>query len=226
MKFPFEVIYEDNHLLVVNKPAGLLVQGDATGDMPLAEYGKEYLRQKYDKPGNVFCGVAHRIDRPVSGVVVLARTSKALERLNKAFHDRQVKKTYWALVANRPEMEEDTLTHFLVKDTNKNITTAYNKAKHGAQIAVLSYKILKSFKSVHLLEVMPETGRPHQIRVQLAKIGCPIIGDLRYGAAKTNEDASICLHARSLSFMHPVKNEEVKFTASLPILPIWNGLER
>lgn len=224
MRFPFKVLYEDNHLLVVNKPAGLLVQGDATGDIPLVDHGKEYIREKYNKPGNVFLGVVHRLDRPVSGVVVMARTSKALERLNKAFQDRTVEKTYWALVGNRPEVPQDTLTHFLLKDPKKNFTHAYQKAKTGAQMAVLSYNLERSFKTVHLIEVKPTTGRPHQIRVQLAKIGCPIIGDLRYGFPKANEDASICLHARKISFKHPSRDEQMTFTAPTPTLSVWNDL--
>lgn len=221
MKLPFTVLYEDNHLLVVNKPAGMLVQGDATGDKPLVELAKDYIGKKYNKPGAVFCGVVHRIDRPVSGVVVLARTSKALERLNKMFQEREVEKVYWALVAKRPDIPEDTLTHWLIKDGDKNITTAYNKAKHGAQVAILSYSIVQSFKNFSMLEVRPTTGRPHQIRVQLAKIGSPIIGDLRYGQGKPNDDASICLHARSLTLKHPVKGEMMTFTAPAPTQSAW-----
>lgn len=222
MKLPFEVLFEDNHLLVVNKPAGMLVQGDRTGDEPLIELGKRYLKQKYDKPGNVFLGSAHRIDRPVSGVVVMARTSKALERLNQAFKDRQVEKTYWAIVVRRPAFPEDTLVHWLIKDGRRNITAAYDSKKPGTTRAELSYSILRSVNKEHWLEVKPVTGRPHQIRVQLAKIASPIVGDVKYGAPTLNEDASICLHARAITLMHPVKKEMMTWTAPVPHLDEWN----
>ena len=172
----FEVLFEDNHLLVVNKPAGLLVQGDRTGDECLVDLAKDYIKDKYDKPGAVFLGLVHRLDRPVSGVVALARTSKALTRMNKIFQERKVQKVYWALVSKYPEQEQATLTHWLVKDSSKNKTKAFTKQKQGATKAILSYKILGKSSEGTLLEVLPTTGRPHQIRVQLAQIGCSIVG--------------------------------------------------
>lgn len=223
MKKPFTVLYEDNHLLVVDKASGVLVQGDATGDVPLAELCKEYIKEKYNKPGAVFLGVVHRLDRPVSGVVVLARTSKALERMNELFRDRQTKKTYWAIVTQKPPRESDTLVHWLSKDEQKNKTTAYVKEKTGALRSELSYKIIAHAERQWLLEVNPITGRPHQIRVQLASMGCSIKGDLKYGADAANNDGSICLHARQLEFIHPVKKEKVVIEAPLPSNGLWNN---
>ncbi len=213
----FQIIYEDNHLIVVNKEAGILVQGDQTGDIPLSEMLKEYIRVKYDKPGNVFCGVVHRLDRPVSGLVVFARTSKALERMTKVFHDRHVQKTYWALVKERPEQDEDTLVHWLVKDHDRNVTKAFLRPEKEAQRAELRYTIRAKVNRYYLLEIEPLTGRPHQIRVQLAKIGCPIKGDLKYGYPEKNSDGSISLHARKLSFEHPTRKEPMAFTARVPV---------
>jgi len=220
---PFEVIYDDNHLLVVNKSSGILVQGDATGDVPLVELCKQYIKQKYNKPGAVFLGVVHRIDRPVSGVVVLARTSKALERLNELFRERETKKTYWAVVKNKPKQDSATLLHWLIKDEKKNKTTAYTRDTPGASRSELSYQVIAQSDGHWLLEVNPITGRPHQIRVQLASMGCPIKGDVKYGFDEPNADGSICLHARRLAFIHPVKKEPVVFEAPLPPKGFWNN---
>lgn len=217
------IIYEDNHLLVVNKPAGTLVQGDATGDTPLVEIGKDYISKKYGKPGAVFLGVVHRLDRPVSGVVVFARTSKSLERMNALFRNKETKKTYWAIVSNSPPRSEDTLVHWLVKDEKKNKTTAYKRDTPEGQRSELSYKVVAHSGERFLLEVNPVTGRPHQIRVQLASMGCPIVGDLKYGASSPTEDASIALHAGQLEFVHPVKKEKLTLRAELPGNPFWKA---
>ena len=216
------VLFEDNHLIAINKQSGTLVQGDETGDEPLSETVKKFIKEKYGKPGAVFLGVVHRIDRPVSGVVVFARTSKSLERMNALFKNRETKKTYWALVGNKPAKAEDTLVHWLVKDEKKNKTTAYKREHPEGSRSKLSYKIMGNQAGHYLLEVNPITGRPHQIRVQLASMGCPIVGDLKYGFKEPNPDASICLHARELSFVHPVKNEPVTITAPLPKNEFWN----
>ncbi len=217
-----EILFEDNHLLVVNKPAGLLVQADRTGDETLADAAMEYIRVKYKKPGDVFLGVVHRIDRPVSGAVILARTSKGLERMNKIFQDREIKKTYWALVKHRPpQVEETTLTHYIRKNTKINKAMASNSAGKGGQKAVMSYRLAGRIADYYLLEVKPETGRPHQIRVQLAKIGCPIAGDVKYGSDKPAPDGRIYLHARGVEFVHPVRKEPVRITAGLPDDQVW-----
>ncbi len=215
------VLYEDNHLLVVNKPCGLLVQGDKTGDETLADIGKKYLKKKYKKPGNVFLGVVHRLDRPVSGVVLMAKTSKALERLNKQFRQRKVYKKYWAVVKRKPKKKKDKLVHWLEKDREKNVVKAYDHPVDGAQKAELSYAVLGKLNDHYLLEVNPLTGRPHQIRVQLAAIGCPIRGDIKYGFRKPNADACINLHAREIIFMHPVKKTKERIKASLPENQFW-----
>jgi 23S rRNA pseudouridine1911/1915/1917 synthase len=218
---PFIPLFEDNHLLLVDKSPGVLVQGDKTRDKPLLDYCKDYIKKKYDKPGDVFLGTIHRLDRPVSGVVAFARTSKALERMNKLFKDRKVVKTYWAIVKSRPPKWEDKLVHWLIKDTQKNVTTAFDEPKEGALKAELKYKSLGKLNDHYLLEITPLTGRPHQIRVQLASMGCPIRGDLKYGFPKPNPDASINLHARTLEFIHPVKKEPVKVKAGLPRNDFW-----
>jgi 23S rRNA pseudouridine1911/1915/1917 synthase len=211
------VIFEDNHLLVVNKPAGMLVQGDYTGDEPLAEIGKRWLKEKYNKPGNVFLGVAHRIDRPVSGVVVMAKTSKALERLNESFREKRVEKVYWAVVKNAPPDQSGTVIHYLQKNQQTNTSKAFAKARSDAKLSELSYKVIGRSKEYYLLEVRPVTGRHHQIRVQLSSIGCTIKGDVKYGFARANDDRSIHLHARSITLPHPVSKEAVSFTADPPL---------
>ncbi|MEJ7645177.1 MAG: RluA family pseudouridine synthase [Chryseolinea sp.] len=224
MQFPlksFVVLYEDNHLLVVNKSAGVLVQGDATGDVPLVDECKSYIKAKYQKPGEVFLGVVHRLDRPVSGVVVLARTSKALERMNELFRERETHKTYLAIVKHKPSEPDGTLVHWLIKDESKNKTTAYRKETPGALKSELDYSILASANGHWLLRINPLTGRSHQIRVQLASMGCVIRGDLKYGDDQATGDGSIHLHARRISFIHPVKKETVTFEAPLPETGMW-----
>ncbi len=223
---PFEVIYEDNHLLVVNKAAGVLVQGDSTGDVPLVDLCKQYIGEKHNKPGAVFLGVVHRLDRPVSGIVVLARTSKALERMNKLFREKETVKTYIALVRTKPPKDEDVLVHWLLKDEQKNKTRAFTKETGNALRSQLQYKVTGQFNGDWVLQVNPVTGRPHQIRVQLASIGCPIIGDVKYGDAEPNSNGSIYLHARALSFVHPVKKENVGFVAAFPDYERWRNLRK
>ncbi|MCL8005874.1 RluA family pseudouridine synthase [Gelidibacter japonicus] len=218
-----QVLYEDNHLIIVNKRAGDIVQGDKTGDKPLSEVVKSYIKDKYEKPGNVYLGVAHRLDRPTTGVVVFAKTSKALPRLNKIFAEKDAKKTYWALVKQLPPKTEDTLIHWLRKNPKNNKSTAYNKEIAEGKKAILHYKILKELDRYYLLEIELETGRHHQIRSQLSSIGCPIKGDLKYGFDRSNPDASISLHARGLSFIHPVSNKKIDVEAPLPKDPLWNA---
>jgi 23S rRNA pseudouridine1911/1915/1917 synthase len=217
----FEVLFEDNHLLAVNKAAGFLVQGDATGDKPLVEILKDYIKIKYEKPGEVFLGVVHRLDRPVTGVVVFARTSKALERMNQLFREKETSKTYWAIVSSKPPQPEGTLVHWLLKDEKKNKTTAFKKESLGTQRSELSYRLMSSEGGLFLLEVKPVTGRPHQIRVQLASMGCIIKGDIKYGDKEPNKDGSICLHAYELEFIHPVKKEPVRVHAPIPSVSYW-----
>ncbi len=215
------VLYEDNHLLIVNKPGGLLVQGDSTGDETLLDIGKRYLKEKYNKPGNVFLGVVHRLDRPVSGVILMAKTSKALERLNKQFRERKIYKKYWAVVKRRPKKEKDKLVNWLVKNQDKNVVSFYDNAVDGSLKAELNYAVLGKLNDHYLLEVNPVTGRPHQIRVQLSAIGSPIRGDLKYGFRKPNADANINLHAKEIIFEHPIQKEKMRITASLPENDFW-----
>jgi 23S rRNA pseudouridine1911/1915/1917 synthase len=221
-----EILFEDNHLLIINKPAGLLVQGDATGDEPLSAKAEEYLRFKYKKPGAAFVGVAHRLDRPVSGVVALAKTSKALSRLNELFRDNKVHKTYWALTGKCPEPTQGHLTHWLVKDPIRNTTKAYTE-RHGQGLkADLDYQVLGQAGNRWLVQVNPITGRPHQIRVQLSSgLGTPIVGDVKYGFLAPLPDVSIALHARQLEFQHPVTKEAMCFKAPLPDIAHWEAAE-
>lgn len=219
------VLYEDNHIIIVNKAPGEIVQGDKTGDEPLSEMVKVYLKEKYNKPGNVFCGVTHRLDRPTSGVVVFAKTSKALSRLNDMFRNGEIDKTYWAIVRNRPPKERDTLVHYLIKNEKTNKSTAYTTEKPHTKRAVLHYKMIASSQNYFLLEVDLETGRHHQIRSQLAHLGCPIKGDLKYGAPRSNTDGSISLHARSISFIHPVSKEKIMLTAPVPQDNLWKAFD-
>ena len=206
------VVYEDNHIIVVNKTASEIVQGDKTGDTPLSETVKLYLKEKYAKPGNVFIGVTHRLDRPVSGLVVFAKTSKALSRLNEMFRIGEVKKTYWAIVKNCPPQTEGELVHYLVHKEVKN-----------SKKAILHYRLIGHSENYYLLEVDLKTGRHHQIRCQLAKMGCPIKGDLKYGFPRSNPDGSICLHARRVRFVHPVSKQEIDLIAPVPAGNLWNG---
>ena len=219
------VVYEDNHIIVVSKTASEIVQGDKTGDTPLSEMVQQYLKEKYNKPGNVFIGVTHRLDRPVSGLVVFAKTSKALARLNDMFRNGEVKKTYWAIVKERPEELEGELVHWLVRNEKQNKSYAYDKEKPNSKKAILRYKLIGHSQNYHLLEVDLQTGRHHQIRCQLAKMGCPIKGDLKYGSPRSNPDGSICLHARRVTFVHPVSKEVIDLTASLPSGNLWNGFD-
>ncbi|HBQ57948.1 RluA family pseudouridine synthase [Petrimonas sulfuriphila] len=218
------VLYEDNHLVVVNKAPGEIVQGDKTGDKPLSEEVKEYLKVKYNKPGNVFCGVTHRLDRPTSGIVVFAKTSKALSRLNAMFKNNEIDKTYWAVVKKLPEKTEATLTHYLIKNERTNKSTAYDVEKPNTKKSVLHYKVIGQSQNYNLLEVDLETGRHHQIRCQLSKIGSPIKGDLKYGAERSNPDGSISLHARKIAFIHPVSKEKIELVAPTPDDVLWNAL--
>lgn len=216
------ILYEDNHLIAVNKLPGDLSQGDATGDAPLPEAVKEYLKEKYNKPGKVFLGVVHRLDRPVSGVLLFARTSKALERMNRQFKEREVQKTYWALVEKAPRQEEGTLVHFLEKDRTRNITLASANERPGTKRAELTFRLERKFPKQSLLSVQPKTGRPHQIRVQLAAMGCPIIGDLKYGYSGSGRGGAIMLHARKLEFIHPVQKKALTIIAPPPDDVLWN----
>lgn len=208
-----DILYEDNHIIAVNKKSGDIVQGDKTGDTPLSEIVKKHIKIKYNKPGEVYLGTPHRIDRPTSGIILFAKTSKALVRLNKLFHDKKIQKTYWAIVGNKPQLKSDTLVHYLKKDHKKNKSTAYSNEFKDAKRAELKYEVIHEFNNYFLLNITPLTGRHHQIRVQLSNMNCPIKGDLKYGSPRSNYDASICLHARAIEFVHPVKNEPIKIVA-------------
>lgn len=218
-----EVVYEDNHLIIVNKTASEIVQGDKTGDTPLSETVKAYLKEKYQKPGNVFIGVTHRLDRPVSGLVVFAKTGKALSRLNEMFRTGQVEKTYWAVVKYFPPSQEKILTHYLVRNEKQNKSYVYDKEVPNSKLAKLHYKLIGKSENYYLLEVNLMTGRHHQIRCQLAKIGCPIKGDLKYGAPRSNPDGSICLHARKVKLIHPVSKQLIEVEAPVPNNSLWQG---
>jgi 23S rRNA pseudouridine1911/1915/1917 synthase len=218
-----QVLYEDNHIIVVNKRPGDIVQGDKTGDKPLSEVVKSYLKDKYSKPGNVYLGVVHRLDRPTSGIVLFSKTSKALPRLNKLFQEKEAQKTYWALVKNEPPKNKDSLTHFLKRNPKQNKSYAHIKEVPESKKAMLDYRVLKKLDNYYLLKIDLHTGRHHQIRSQLSAIGCPIKGDLKYGFDRSNKDASIHLHARELKFTHPVKKEEINIIAPPPNEVLWNN---
>ena len=219
-----EVVYEDNHIIIVNKKSGEIVQGDKTGDTPLSETLKQWIKEKYAKPGNVFCGVVHRLDRPVFGLVVFAKTSKALSRMNEMFRNGDVHKTYWAITKNRPPKDEDTLVHYITTTERNNKSYASTVEKPGAQKAVLKYRVISQSDNYYLIEVKLLTGRKHQIRVQLAAIGCPIKGDLKYGAKRSNPDGSISLLARNVTFVHPVSKQDICVTAPVPDDNLWKAL--
>ena len=217
-----EVLYEDNHLVVINKRSSDIVQGDKTGDEPLSEKVKKYLKKKYHKPGEVFLGVVHRLDRPVSGAVIFARTSKALSRMNELLRQKEVHKTYWAVVKTKPPKDQDHLVHYLKKNQQKNRSFAYKEPGEGRLIAEMAYKIIGKSDNYYLLEVELFTGRHHQIRVQLAQAGCPVKGDLKYGYPRSNKDASIHLHARKVEFIHPIRKESLSITAPPPEDAVWD----
>ncbi len=217
-----QVLYEDNHIIAVNKRPSDIVQGDKTGDTPLSDFAKKYLKEKYNKQGEVFVGTVHRIDRPVSGIVLFAKTSKALSRLNAMFQTKEIQKTYWAVVKNKPKNTSGKLIHYLRKNEAKNMSKGYEKETPGALRSELEYELICSLDNYHLLEVKPLTGRHHQIRVQLSAMGCPIKGDLKYGFDRSNKDASIHLHARKIEFIHPVKKEPVVIIAPPPNEVLWN----
>lgn len=218
------VLYEDNHIIVVSKESGEIVQGDKTGDRPLSDTVKDYIKMKHDKPGNVFLGVVHRLDRPVSGVVIFAKTSKALSRLNTMFQEGKIHKTYWAIVQGRPKLAEDTLSGWLTRNEQQNKSYMHPREVPNSQKAVLSYRLLSSSERYSLLQVNLFTGRHHQIRCQLSSIGCPIKGDLKYGARRSNPDGSISLHARSVEFIHPVSHQTIKIEAPIPNDNLWHDL--
>jgi len=220
-----EILHEDNHTIVINKRPSDIVQGDKTGDEPLPEIIKRYLKIKYEKPGNVFCGVVHRLDRPTSGAVVFARTSKALERLNKQFREKETNKIYWAVVESKPPKNQDRLVNFLRKNEGQNKSYVVN-GENNAKEAILVYRLINSSDKYYLLEITLETGRHHQIRCQLANIGCIIKGDVKYGAKRSNKDASIHLHARSLTFTHPTSGDEIRVVAPVPNDPLWLYFEK
>ena len=225
-KDTLHILYEDNHLIIVNKQVGDIVQGDKTGDSPLSEIVKQYIAWKYNKPGNVFLGVVHRLDRPTSGAVIFARTSKALERLNKMLKNKEIQKTYWALVKNKPDKVIDTLIHYLKKNPKNNKATVFQRETEGSKRAVLHYQLIKTLDNYNLLEIDLETGRHHQIRSQLAAIGCPIKGDLKYGFARSNPDGGISLHALRIQFIHPVSKEEIDVVAPTPEDVLWEACSK
>ena len=216
-----EILFEDNHLIAINKSISDIVQVDKTGDESMEQKVKQYVKAKYNKPGEVYIGVAHRIDRPVSGVVLFARTSKALARLNQMFQDKTVKKIYWAIVKERPLQESGTLIHYIVRDSKKNKSFAHDKEVPDSKKAILHYKILDKSDNYYLLEIQLETGRHHQIRCQLSKMGCPIRGDLKYGYNRSLDDGGINLHSRYIEFLHPVTQELIKITAPAPSDNLW-----
>lgn len=216
------ILYEDNHLIIVNKQPSEIIQGDKTGDKPLSEILKDFIRVKYNKPGNVFTGVIHRIDRPVSGAVAFAKTSKALSRMNELIKNHNLKKTYWAIVQNRPEPHEATLIHHMIRNQKQNKSYAHKKAKSGSKEAILEYKLISESQNYFLLEIDLKTGRHHQIRAQLAAIGSVIKGDLKYGAPRSNKDGSISLHARKLEFIHPIKKIPIEIIAPTPNDELWS----
>ena len=219
-----QILHEDNHIIVINKRVGDIVQGDKTGDKPLSEVVKEYIKEKYNKPGEVFLGVVHRLDRPTTGIVVFARTSKALERLNAMFSNRETQKTYWAVVKNKPPKTSDNLIHFLKRNEKNNTSKAHLKEVPESKKASLDYTIFKELNNYFALEINLHTGRHHQIRAQLQAIGCPIKGDLKYGFDRSNPDGGIHLHARKLVFTHPVSKENMEIVAQTPNDVIWNAL--
>jgi 23S rRNA pseudouridine1911/1915/1917 synthase len=220
-----QILYEDNHIIAVNKTCSEIVQGDKTGDLPLSETLQQWLKEKYNKPGNTFIGVTHRLDRPVSGIVLFAKTSKALSRVNEMFREGKIKKTYWAIVKNRPPQDEAEIIHYLVRNEKQNKSYASEEEKPDSQKAILSYKIKSRSDNYYLLEIDLKTGRHHQIRCQLAKIGCPIKGDLKYGFDRSNKGGGISLHARTLQFTHPVSKEEMKIIAPVPDDRLWKAFE-
>lgn len=222
-KHNLQILYEDNHIIVINKRVGDIVQGDKTGDKPLSEVVKSYIKDTYNKPGNVYLGVVHRLDRPTTGLVIFAKTSKVLPRLNTLFVSKDIHKTYWAIVKNAPPKTEDTLTHWLKKNPKNNKSSAFIKEVKDSKKAILHYKLLRKLDNYYLLEIDLETGRHHQIRSQLSSIGCPIKGDLKYGFDRSNTDGGIHLHARHITFVHPVKNETLHIEAPLPDDVIWNA---
>ena len=219
-----KVLYEDNHIIVVNKESGEIVQGDKTGDTPLSDIVKDYIKVKYQKPGNVFLGVVHRLDRPVSGAVVFARTSKALSRLNEMFRRGEVHKTYWAIVKNKPKADAATLVSWIVRNEKQNKSYAYDHEVKDSKKAVLDYRLIASGDTYHILEIRLHTGRHHQIRCQLAAMGCPIKGDLKYGSQRSNADGSISLLSRHTEFLHPVSKQLIAVDAPLPSDPLWKKI--
>ena len=221
-----EVLYEDNHIIIVNKTTSEIVQGDKTGDTPLSELLKQWLKEKYNKPGNVFIGVTHRLDRPVSGIVVFAKTSKALARLNDMFRLGEIKKSYWAIVQNNPPKCQDEITHYLIRNEKQNKSYAYDTQKTNTKKATLSYSVIAQSDRYNLLEIDLKTGRHHQIRCQLAQIGCPIKGDLKYGAKRSNPYGGISLHARHIHFIHPVSQKTIDVTAPVPDNTLWKAFEQ